>query len=96
MRISGAEAVDNVATELRELRQALNAPLSIESGEIGPTTPQRFTSAIKIVQEDDEISDNEKAQIIKLFRKNQVVADAYTAIDGQKLRRIYIRSELDY
>lgn len=93
-RLSGAEAIDGVATELRELRHSLSAPVTIESGG-GPTTPERRAQAVKLVCQDHDFSPNEKVQIFKLLRKNKDIADMFITVDDDELRRYYIRSELD-
>lgn len=95
-RTSGAEAVEGVAVALREIRQSMTAPLTIDANR-GPSTPERLTRAIQLARTDTETSPNEKIQIFKKFRMEPYVADAYLAIDdddGGELRRLYIRSEL--
>lgn len=90
---TGAAAVQGVASELREIRRSIAAPINIDSN-TGPTSPQRLAKAVKLAEEDEDISDNEKAAMIKLFVQKQGIADSYLAIQGENLRRIYIRSEM--
>ena len=88
-RVSGPEAVSDVAAALRDVAS------SFTNTDEAQTTPKRLTSAIRMVEHDDDLSQYERVQVMRLFRKEMAVADSYLAIEDKETRTMFIRFEMD-
>ena len=53
-----------------------------------------FSAAIKLIDKDNELSDNEQLQIFKVIHKDISVADLIFAMKNKGKRTRYIQSEL--
>ena len=85
---SAGHAITDVASSVRDLASAF----SLSGGE---TSPQRCRHAIKCIEDDGNLSDDEQIKIFKLIRKDVTVADMITSIGAKEKRTRYILSELD-
>jgi hypothetical protein len=63
-------------------------------GSILPS-PERRRAAIKLLEEDDTLSDNDFCHALQLFRKNTSTADTFLAISKKARRTAYIQLELE-
>lgn len=85
---SGTDAMFSVAGAISSLAE------SFAEDTIILTSPQRRKAAIHKLAEDDDLSENEQVQAIRLFSRQTAVADSYLAIKKKTTRTLYIQSEL--
>ncbi|KAI3612942.1 hypothetical protein WG66_005490 [Moniliophthora roreri] len=79
------DAVQDVAAALYAMPLQFNAE----------ATPQRRQKAVKLLEDDGELSDEEFTQACKLFGRDSGVVDMFTAISSKTRRTAYIQSELE-
>jgi hypothetical protein len=90
-QVSGTDAMFSVAGAIESLAdQFVESP----SGSSNLSTPQRRSAAINLLEEDDDLSDNEQVQAIRLFSQCTAVANSYIAIKKKTTHTCYIQSEL--
>ena len=87
-RISGPNAVADVASAMRELAS------SFVSSSSTPSTPERRVKAIWTAERDEELDDSEKLRLIILFQKDISYADTYLAFDQKTLHTAFVRSAI--
>jgi hypothetical protein len=58
-------------------------------------SPERRKAAIQLLDKDDDLSDNEQVQAIRLFSRHTSIADTYLAIQKKVTCTLYIQSELN-
>ena len=87
-KVTAPTAISDVASSVRDLATAFTA-----SGD--QTSPQRRTAAVKLIEDDGELSENEQLKFFKVLRKDVSVADFVLAIKDKGKRTRYIQSELD-
>jgi hypothetical protein len=85
---SGTDAMFSVAGAISSLAESFTEDPSIL------TSPQRRKAAIQLLDEDDDLSENEQVQAIRLFSRQTAIADSYLAIKKKTTRTLYIQSEL--
>lgn len=84
---TAGHAITEVASSVRDLATAF-------VGSMGSTsTPERKT-AIQMLEEDDDLSEDEKIDAIQLFRKDSTIAQSYLSIRKKDTRTRYIQREL--
>jgi len=88
---SGTDAMFSVAGAIESLADRF---VESPNGSSNLSTPQRRSAAINLLEEDDDLSDNEQVQAIRLFSQRTAVADSYIAIKKKTTRTRYIQSEL--
>ncbi len=76
-----------MASSVRELAKAFKS-----SG--GEGSPVFWTAAIKIIEVDDDLSENEQLQIFKVICKDISVADLILAMKNKEKHTHYIQSEV--
>lgn len=84
---SGTDAMFSVAGAIETLADKFG-----ESD--APSTPQRRRAAIHQLEQDDDLSENEQVQAIRLFSRQTAIAETYLAINKKSTRTLYIQSEL--
>lgn len=91
-KVTAPAAISDVASSVRDLATAF-----VASGDRAgdQTSPQRRAAAVKLIEEDDELSEYEQLKIFKVLRKDVAVADFVLAIKDKGKRTRYIQSELD-
>lgn len=85
--MTAAAGIIDMASSVRELATAFRS-----SG--GEGSPARRAAAIKIIEDDDDLSENEQLLIFKVIRKDVSVADLILAMRNKEKRTHYIQSEL--
>ncbi|KIK79523.1 hypothetical protein PAXRUDRAFT_16288 [Paxillus rubicundulus Ve08.2h10] len=60
----------------------------------GPATPERCKIAVCVLDEDDDLSDCDYINAVKLFHHDITIADSYTAISKKSHHTLYILEEL--
>ena len=80
-------AIGEVASSVRDLATAFK-------GSAGPTTPERCVAAVKIIEDNNELSENEQLQAFKIICHDVAVADFIVAIQDKGKRTRYIQSEI--
>lgn len=85
---SGTDAMFSVAGAIETLAESFAKP----SG--GLKSPERRKAAIQLLDKDDDLSENEQVQAIRLFSRHTSIADTYLAIQKKGTRTLYIQSEL--
>lgn len=91
-RSSGIDAIFGVANAIRDFSSAFRTDGQASQCEV---TPQRRARAMKMAEDEDDMSDDEAVAVAKMFRGNMNIVDTYLAIPSQARRRKYLRSELD-
>ncbi len=89
---TAAAGLADVACSVRDLATAFS---SSRESVVGETSPARRAAAIKLIDEDNELSDHEQLQIFKVIRKDVSVADLVLAMRDKGKRTRYIQSELN-
>ena len=90
-KITAPAAISDVASSVCDLATAF-----VASGSSGDqTSPQHHAAAVKLIEEDDELSEYEQPKIFKVLHKDVAVADFVLAIKDKGKRTRYIQSELD-
>lgn len=84
---TGAEGVFSLAGAIGSLAQNFSA-------DTGPTSPERRRTAIALLDEDDDLSEHEQVQAIRLFSRRTAIADSYTSIKKKSVRTRYIQQEI--
>ena len=87
---TAAAGLTDVASSVHDLATAFSA----SGASVGPTSPAHRAAAIKLIDKDDELSDNEQLQIFKVIHKDISVADLIFAMRNKGKRTRYIQSEL--
>ncbi|KAF9232775.1 hypothetical protein BU15DRAFT_80855 [Melanogaster broomeanus] len=82
---SSAQAVAQVADAIRFVADTSHG---------GPATPERRKIAVCVLDEDDDLSDCDYINAVKLFRHDITIADSYTAISKKSRHTLYILEEL--
>lgn len=75
-----AESIDNIAEAVRQ------------SG--GEPSPECHKSAIKVIVDDNDLSDNEQMKIFKAIHHDVAYADSILAIQEKARHTCYIQCEL--
>jgi hypothetical protein len=92
IRITGPAAVSDVASALREMASSFN---SNDADNGGPSTPQRRSMAIRAIEKDQELNNNERIKAMRLFKRDIAAADLYLAINDSSVRAEVIRLEIE-
>jgi len=61
----------------------------------GEPTPKRRARAIRQIQDDGDLSENEQVMAMKLMRRDVTIADTFNAIGRKETRTLYLQSELE-
>jgi hypothetical protein len=77
-----------VASSVRELATAFVGSMGSTA-----TSPERKI-VIQMLEEDGDLSEDEKIDAIQLFRKDSTIAQSYLAIKKKETRARYIQREL--
>ncbi len=85
---TAAAGIHEVASSVRDLASAFKS-----SG--GEASPVRRTAAIKLIEDDADLSEHELLKIFKVIRKDVTVADLILAMTNKAKRTRYIQSELE-
>ena len=86
---SGTDAMFSVAGAIESLADSFAEPSA------GLKSPEHQKAAIQLLDKDDDLSDNEQVQAIRLFSRHTSIADTYLAIQKKVTRTLYIQSELN-
>ena len=86
-RLSGPVAVKGV-------QDAISLVASSLCSETESSTPGRRTRAIKAIEADENLTQQERIKAMRLFRQDIAAADTYLAIDDEELRTEYLKDEL--
>jgi hypothetical protein len=90
-QVTALAAISDAASSVRDLATAFTA-----SGSSGDqSSPQRCTAAVKLIEDDGELSENEQLKFFQVLHKDVAVADFVLAIKDKGKRTRYIQSELD-
>lgn len=84
---TAGHAMTDVASSVRELATAFVGSAS------STATPER-KAAIRQLEDDADLSENEQIQAFRLFRKDSTIAQSYLSISKKATRTLYIQSEL--
>ena len=87
-KTSSGQAISQVASSVLALASAFSS-----SGV--STSPERKRSAIQLLEDDSDLSDNEHIRAMKLIRRDTSVADVLLAVGSKERRTQYIQSELE-
>ncbi|KZT51835.1 hypothetical protein CALCODRAFT_532352 [Calocera cornea HHB12733] len=90
-RISGAHGLLAVAEAVRELSEAMAIPPPAANGEGSPVRHQR---AIRMLEKEDDLSDEERLTAIDLFVRNHRLGDSYLAFSNSTLRSRWLARQL--
>lgn len=82
--------MSEVAKSIQHLAEGLGPSLAVPS----TATPERKT-AIRLLEEDGELSENEQIQAMRLFRKDSSIAQSYISIRNKSTRTKYIQAEME-
>ena len=63
-------------------------------GSMGSSATPERKAAIQKLEDDDDLSDHEQIQAIRLFCKDSSIAQSYLAIGKKGKRTLYIQAEL--
>jgi hypothetical protein len=86
---SGTDTMFSVAGAIESLADSFAEPSA------GLKSPERRKATIQLLDRDDDLSDNEQVQTIRLFSHHTSIADTYLAIQKKGTRTLYIQSELN-
>ena len=89
-RKSGSHAMEGVASSI----DWLAAALAVESAGGTAASPERKRAAIHTIEDDGDLSDNERIQIFQVIRKDTAFADTLLSIRKKDDRTQFIKSEL--
>ncbi|KAF9233928.1 hypothetical protein BU15DRAFT_79627 [Melanogaster broomeanus] len=78
---------------MKRIRAPTESPLK-SANRGGPATPEQRKIAVRVLDEDDDLSDCDYIDAVKLFRRDITIADSYTAISKKSRRTLYILEEL--
>lgn len=85
----------SLGASIESVADAFLATSSIPTG-IQPS-PVRRLAAIKAIEKDEELSDDEFASVVRMVRRNTEIADSYLAIERKRARTAYLQQEMsDY
>jgi hypothetical protein len=84
---TAGHAMTDVASSVRELATAF-------VGSMGSTATPERKAAIRQLEDDADLSEDEQIQAFRLFRKDSAVAQSYLSISKKATRTRYIQSEL--
>ncbi|KAF8815799.1 hypothetical protein BYT27DRAFT_7248846 [Phlegmacium glaucopus] len=84
---TAGHAMTEVASSVRDLATAF-------VGSMGSTSTPKCKTAIQMLEEDRDLSEDEKIDAIQLFRKDSTIAQSYLAIKKKETRARYIQREL--
>lgn len=87
-KTSSGQAIAQVASSVLALASAFSS-----SGV--STSPERKRSAIQLLEDDGDLSDNEPIRAMKLIHRDTSVADVLLAVGTKERRTHYIQSELE-
>jgi hypothetical protein len=84
---TAGHAMTDVASSVRELATAF-------VGSMGSTATPERKAAIRQLEDDADLSEDEQIQAFRLFRKDSAVTQSYLSISKKATRTCYIQSEL--
>ncbi|KAG6823953.1 hypothetical protein H0H92_008488, partial [Tricholoma furcatifolium] len=84
---SGSQAIEDMAASIKSLADAVSNDAPVPS-------PARKRSAIHMIEDDGQLSDDEQIKVIKMIRRDTSFADTILAIRKPNARTRYIKSEL--
>ncbi|KAG6806703.1 hypothetical protein H0H92_010312, partial [Tricholoma furcatifolium] len=84
---SGSQAIEDMAASIKSLADAVSNDAPVPS-------PARKRSAIHMIEDDGQLSDDEQIKVIKMICRDTSFADTILAIRKPNARTRYIKSEL--
>lgn len=87
---TAGHAITDVASSVRDLATAFAGSINSKA----PTSTPERKSAIQMLEDDADLSENEQIDAFQLFRKDSSIAQAYLAIRKKETHTRYIQLEL--
>lgn len=89
-RPSGTSAILSLSQSIESMADAF----SVGGSGTVDASPVRRKSAIRTVVEDEELSDDEIADVVAMFTDNTAIADSYLAIEKKSIRSKFLSRQL--
>ena len=92
---SGPAAIFALSESIESVASVISNPTLGTSSQMQLTSPQRKTAAIRAIEENENLEDEEMIDVVDMIREKTDIADMYLALTKTSTRSAYLRKQID-